>query len=86
MLERIAETSPRFKARMAGVFQGLEGLTFTFGQVIVLGKLVVFHDATARAANILGHQPLFRLVFAPCVMGSHSTSYVGFSSMNCSKL
>jgi hypothetical protein len=34
MLERFAETSPRFKARMAGVFQGLEGLTFTFGQVI----------------------------------------------------
>jgi hypothetical protein len=69
MLERIVETSPRFKARMAGVFQGLEGLTFTFGQVIVLGKLVVFHDATATAANILGHQPLFRLGFASCVMG-----------------
>jgi hypothetical protein len=69
MLARVAETSPRFKARMAGVFQGLEGLTFTFGQVIVLGKLVVFHDAAATAANIFGHQPLFRLGFASCVMG-----------------
>jgi hypothetical protein len=42
MLESIDETSPRFKGRMAGVFQGLEGLTFTFGQVIVLGKLLFF--------------------------------------------
>lgn len=42
MLERVAETSPRLKARMAGVFQGLEGLTFTFGQVIVLESLLFF--------------------------------------------
>ena len=69
MLERIAETSPRFRARMAGVFQGLEGLTFTFGQVVVLGKLVVFRDAAATAANILGHQGLLRLGFASGVMG-----------------
>lgn len=69
MLERIAETSPRFRARMAGVFQGLEGLTFTFGQVVVLGKLVVSRDAAATAANILGHQGLLRLGFASCVMG-----------------
>jgi hypothetical protein len=41
MMERIAESSPRFTARMAGVCQLLEALTATFGQVIVLGKLVV---------------------------------------------
>jgi hypothetical protein len=78
MLEHVAETSPRLKARMAGVFQGLEGLTFTFGQVIVLGKLVVFHDAAATAANILGHQPLFRLGFASCVMGVGFHTVWGF--------
>ena len=41
MTDRIAEASPSFKARMAGVFQLLEGLTATYGQVIVLGKVVV---------------------------------------------
>jgi hypothetical protein len=85
MLEHVAETSPRLKARMAGVFQGLEGLTFTFGQVIVLGKLVVFHDAAATAANILGHQPLFRLGFASCVMGVGFHTVWGFSFTSCSK-
>jgi Domain of unknown function (DUF4386) len=64
MMERIAETSPRFRARMAGVFQLLESLTATFGQVIVLGKLVVSGNAVATAANILGHERLFWLGFA----------------------
>jgi hypothetical protein len=31
MMERIAETSPRFNARMAGAFQLLEALTAGFG-------------------------------------------------------
>ncbi len=57
--ERIAQTSPRFKARMAGVSQLLEALTATFGQVIVPGKLFVMSSAAATAANILGHQQLF---------------------------
>jgi hypothetical protein len=30
-MERISEVSPRFKARMAGIFQLLEALTATFG-------------------------------------------------------
>ena len=63
-MERIAETSPRSRARMAGVFQLLESLTATFGQVIVLGKLVVSGNAAATAANILGHERLFWLGFA----------------------
>jgi hypothetical protein len=64
MMERIAETSPRFRARMAGVFQLLESLTATFGQVIVLGRLVVSGNASATAANILGHERMFWLGFA----------------------
>jgi uncharacterized protein DUF4386 len=68
-MERIAETSPRFKARMAGVFQLLESLTATFGQVIVLGRLVVAGNAAATAANILGHQRLYWLGFASSLIG-----------------
>jgi uncharacterized protein DUF4386 len=69
MTERIAEMSPRFKARMAGVCQLLEALTATFGQVIVLGKLVVSGNAAATAANILGHERLFWLGFASSLIG-----------------
>jgi hypothetical protein len=59
MTDRIGEASPKFKARMAGVFQLLEGLTATYGQVLVLGRVVVADNAAATAANILGHQRLF---------------------------
>jgi hypothetical protein len=69
MMERVAEASPRFKARMAGVFEVLEGMTSAFGQVFVLGRLVVFSDAAATAANILGHQPLFWLGFVSSLIG-----------------
>ena len=64
MMERFAEMSPGFRARMAGVFQLLESLTATFGQVFVLGRLVVSGNAAATAANILGHERLFWLGFA----------------------
>lgn len=69
MTRPIRESSPRSLARMAGVAQLLEGLTATFGQVIVLGRLVVFGSARATAANILGHERLFWLGFASCVIG-----------------
>jgi len=61
--------SPRSLARMAGVFQSLEAITATFGQVIVLGKLIVFGNAAATAGNILGHERLFWLGFASCLVG-----------------
>jgi uncharacterized protein DUF4386 len=64
VMERIAKASPRSTARMAGVCQLLEALTATFGQVIVLGKLVVSDNAAATASNILGHERLFWLGFA----------------------
>src|SRR3984893_3978238 len=69
MTDRIAEASPRFKARMAGVFQLLEGLTATYGEVIVLGKVVVAGNAAATAANILGHERLFWLGFVLSLIG-----------------
>ena len=64
-----AEASPRTLARMAGVFQLLEAITATFGQVIILGRLVVPFNAAATAANILGHEQLFWLGFALSVCG-----------------
>jgi hypothetical protein len=69
MTQRITELSPRSKARMAGLCEALEGLTATFGQVIVLGRLIVSGNAAATATNILEHESLFRLGFASSVIG-----------------
>jgi len=68
-MERISETSPAFKARMAGVFQFFEGLTSTSGQVIILGRLVVAGGAAATAANILAHERLYWFGFASSILG-----------------
>ena len=69
MTKRIPERSPRSVARMAGVFQALEGTTATYGQVIVLGKLSVHGNAAVTAADIFGHKPLFWVGFASSVIG-----------------
>src|SRR5260370_8075433 len=69
MMERIAEASPRFKARMAGVCQLMEAVTAAFGEVIIPGKLVVAGNAAATAANILGHERLFWLGFVLSLIG-----------------
>src|SRR5215470_7503716 len=61
---RMTEWSPRFKARMAGVFEVLEGLTSAGGQVVILGGFVVAGNAATTAANILAHEELFWLGFA----------------------
>jgi hypothetical protein len=63
MTERIAEASPRFKARMAGVFYLL---MIPMGGLAVFARrgLVVSGDAAATATNILAHESLFRLGFA----------------------
>ena len=68
-MDLIAEASPRFKARMAGACQLLEAITASFGQVIVLGRLVDSGNGAATAANILGHERLFWAGFASSLMG-----------------
>jgi hypothetical protein len=63
------EWSPKAKARLAGVFEALEGFTSAWGQVTVLGQLIVVGNAAATAANILQHETLFRLGFASSLFG-----------------
>jgi len=67
MTQRIAEASPRLKARIAGFFYLLNaGTAFAF---FVRGKLVVSGDAAATATNILAHERLFRMALAADLIG-----------------
>jgi len=67
MMDRIAETSPRAKARMAGVFFALTILTGLFAQGFISERLVVSGDAAAIFGLIgCGIKNLGRLFyFAP---------------------
>src|ERR1700730_2330810 len=69
MTQPLRQTSPRATARVMGVFEALEGTTSAFGQVFVMGKVVVHGDAAATAGNILANDGLFRLGFASSVLG-----------------
>jgi len=57
------QTSPRFKARVTGVFYLLTLLAGIFAQGFVSSRLVVHGDAAGTAANILSHKSLFELGF-----------------------
>src|ERR1700735_4705393 len=57
----MTETSPRFKARIAGVLYLIIIAAAPFAEVLVRGKLVVYGDAAATATNILAHESLYRL-------------------------
>ena len=61
--------SPRAKARLAGVFEALEGTGSAGGQVVILGRLVVTGDAAATAHNILANEFLFRVGFMVSMAG-----------------
>ena len=60
LMERMAEASPRLKARTAGFFWLMTILTGAFA-MFAGGSVVVSGDAAATAANILAHESLFRL-------------------------
>jgi Domain of unknown function (DUF4386) len=58
----IAESSPLFKARMAGLFWLITIITGMFG-FIAGGRLIAAGDAATTAANIINHETLYRLAF-----------------------
>ena len=61
--------SPLLKARLAGVCQLLEAITATFGQVIVLTKLVSPDSAVVTATNIIGNEGLYWAGFVSSLVG-----------------
>jgi hypothetical protein len=69
MMERIAEASPRPRARITGVVYLLYFLTTISAELFIRG-LVVSGDAAATANNILAHEPLFRLHFAVALIAT----------------
>jgi len=73
MTERIAEASPRFQARMAGV---IALITTTAGfAALVSGNLVVPDSAAATAHNILAHETLYRFACAGDVIAQLYIAY-----------
>ncbi len=69
MDERIAEASPRPKARVTGVFFLLYFLTAVSGELLIRG-IIVSGDPAATAANILAHERLFRLSAAVALIAT----------------
>jgi hypothetical protein len=67
--KRRAAWSPRLKARIAGVFEALEGTASAGGQVVILGSFVVAGNAAATATHILANQPLFWAGFTIQLLG-----------------
>lgn len=66
-MEQLRAASPRFKARMAGVFYLLNGGTgFAYS---VRSRLIVSADAAGTSANILAHERLFRMALAADLLG-----------------
>ena len=86
MVGRIAETSPRLKARIAGGLY-LSGVLNLFAGAVI-SRLVVNGDAAATAHNILAHETSYRLAFAadiitvPCYIGVTALFYDLFKPVN----
>jgi hypothetical protein len=64
MTNQIAASSPRLKARLAGVCYLITIAVGTFDHLFVGGRLINMTDASATAHNILASAPLYRLAFA----------------------
>lgn len=63
MTGRIASSSPRVRAKAAGIFYFVTIVTAIFAEIAVRGHLIVSGDAAATARNILASESLFRLGF-----------------------
>lgn len=63
MTERIVQTSPRFLARITGVFFLLTIVAGIIAQGLISERIIVFSDAAATATNISTQRNLFELGF-----------------------
>lgn len=79
MIERTAEASPRFKARIVGVLYLITILARIVADAFVRNRLVVSDDASATATNILAHESLFRLGFAADLIAF--ASYIALTAL-----
>jgi len=79
MMERIADASPRLKAKIAGVFYLLTILARVIANAFVRNRLVVSDDAAATATHIMAHQPLFQLSFAADIIAF--ASYIALMAL-----
>ena len=77
---RLADMSPKTKARLVGGLLLITILAGGFAQGFIGGSLIVSGDATATATNILAREPLYRLAFAIYLieMACHITMTVLF--------
>jgi hypothetical protein len=66
---RPAGLLPSSRARLAGLFQFLEGTASSQGQVFIFNRFVVMGSAAATAHNILANEVLYRFGFLLSVAG-----------------
>lgn len=79
VMQGIAETSPRLKARIAGAFYLLTVVARVIADALVRNRLVVSNDAAATATNIMAHEPLFRWGFAADIIAF--ASYIALTAL-----
>ncbi len=79
MTDRIAETSPRAQARIAGFLYLIVIVTGGWAQLFVRAHLIVRDDAVATAANIATHALLFRLGLVADLAGV--AAYIGVTAV-----
>jgi hypothetical protein len=63
-MEWISKSSPRFKARIAGVFYLLNAVTYGYAYGHLGSKFLAAGNAAATANNILANETLLRICFA----------------------
>jgi hypothetical protein len=68
MAERVAQTSPRLKARVAGLLYLINIAAGAFHYGFVRSAMIAPGDAGTTAANILAHELLYRLGFAAAII------------------